>query len=298
MKFGKVDSVKGIDLSLPEDHFATKEVIKKADYKGKPNIYVGCAKWNRKDLQNFYPKGTKDELAYYATQFNCIEMNTSFYRIWPGEQFEKWAAKTPENFRFFPKVFQGISHRKTLEDEYGYIDEYCESVRHLGKKLGMCFIQMNEYVKPDQHTIQKLEQFLTNWPADVPLAMEMRHSDWYNNSATADHYYSLLKQHNIANVITDTAGRRDLLHMRLTTNTAFVRYVGSNHQSDYKRVEDWSDRFKKWVNSGLKNGCFFVHQNNEIESVNISRHFIHMLNEALGTALKPPKVLPEQDELF
>ena len=44
------------------------------------------------------------------------------------------------------------------------------------------------------------------------------------------------KKINISNVIVDTAGRRDLMHMRLTNPTAFVRYVGANHESDYTRL--------------------------------------------------------------
>ncbi len=80
MKFGKVDHPETVDFSFPEDHPATAGVLAGND-KGKPaKIYVGCAKWNRQDLKNFYPRGTKDELAYYATQFNAIEMNATFYR--------------------------------------------------------------------------------------------------------------------------------------------------------------------------------------------------------------------------
>ena len=79
-------------------------------------VYVGCAKWSKKDLKNFYPRGVKDELAYYSTQFNCIELNATFYRLFPPETFDKWYATVPENFRFFPKLEQTISHFKRLKD--------------------------------------------------------------------------------------------------------------------------------------------------------------------------------------
>ena len=71
MKFGGVDNADGLDLSLPKDHPDTRKVLggKEAKYF---NVSVGCAKWNKTDLKNFYPKGTKDELAYYSTQFNSI----------------------------------------------------------------------------------------------------------------------------------------------------------------------------------------------------------------------------------
>ena len=101
MKFGKVDNPEIIDFTIPQDHPETAEVLKKYDNKEKPGIYVGCAKWNKTDLKNFYPRGTKDELTYYSTQFNSIELNATFYRIFPPEQFAKWKEKTPENFRLF-----------------------------------------------------------------------------------------------------------------------------------------------------------------------------------------------------
>ena len=73
MKFGKVDNPAVIDFTLPNDHPDTKLLLSKYKKKATPNLYVGCAKWNRADLKGFYPRGTKDELQYYATQFNSIE---------------------------------------------------------------------------------------------------------------------------------------------------------------------------------------------------------------------------------
>ena len=72
MNFGKVDNIEDVDFSIPPDHPDTDKILKKSKAKDL-QVYVGCAKWNKKDLKNFYPKGTKDELDYYATQFNAIE---------------------------------------------------------------------------------------------------------------------------------------------------------------------------------------------------------------------------------
>ena len=99
MKFGSVSNPEEIDFILPEDHPATKEILGKIKGDTKPNIYVGCAKWNRADLKGFYPRGTKDELGYYSSQFNSIEMNATFYRIFPAEQFSKWYDKNPKGFK-------------------------------------------------------------------------------------------------------------------------------------------------------------------------------------------------------
>ena len=103
----------------------------------------------------------------------------------------------------------------------------------------------------------------------------------------------------MANVLVDTAGRRDMLHMRLTNNEAFIRYVGANHPTDYPRLDDWVERLKVWKNKGLKNIHFFVHQNIEKESPLLSAYFIDNLNKELGANLVIPKTLGgEPPKLF
>lgn len=282
--------MKGIDLSLPADHPETARVLGKGRRKGEPRISVGCAKWNKADLANFYPKGTKDELGYYATQFNSIELNATFYRFFPPQQFATWAKKVPDGFRFYPKVTQDISHWKRLLDTEGLVENYTEAVRHLGDRLGASFLQMNENFSPKD--FERVISFLQEWPKDVPLAIEFRHTDWYNNATVADQLYLLLEKRRVMNIITDTAGRRDLLHMRLTTPSAFVRYVGANDpKSDRSRLDAWVKRLKTWVELGIEDIHFFVHQNHELESPLLAAEFIRKLNKALGTKLKVPHTL-------
>src|SRR5262249_14602939 len=102
MKFGQVDNPEKIDFTIPPDHPDTAKVLKESSQSKTLEVYVGCAKWNKADLKNFYPKGVKDELGYYSTQFNSIELNATFYRLFPPATFEKWYQTVPDNFRFFP----------------------------------------------------------------------------------------------------------------------------------------------------------------------------------------------------
>tara|TARA_R110000850_G_scaffold80862_1_gene173505 strand:- start:50054 stop:50929 length:876 start_codon:yes stop_codon:yes gene_type:complete len=288
MKFGKVNNPEEIDFSLPPDHLETKALLSKYKKLETPKIYVGCAKWNRADLKGFYPRGTKDELAYYATQFNSIELNATFYRIFPADQFATWYDKTPDDFRFFPKLFQGISHWKRLQEADEFLNEYLINASNLKEKLQMPFLQMPDNFAPKD--INRLEPFFKLFPEDVPLAVEFRHTGWYNDSVVASELYAILESFNISNIITDTAGRRDLLHMRLTSDTAFIRYNGANHKSDYTRLDEWVIRLKEWVDEGLQNIYFFVHQNVEKESPLLSAYFIKKLNDAFGTNLNIPQI--------
>ena len=295
MKFGRVDNPEKLTLNLPEDHPDTKKVL--SDSKnGKPEIYVGCAKWNRSELKNFYPRGTKDELTYYSTQFNAIELNATHYRNFPEETINDWYEKTPDDFKFFPKVYRLISHLKWLNDIEEPVQEYLDSVVHFRDKLGTIFLQVRDKFAPK--FFDRVESFVELWPKDIPLAMEFRHPDWFNDAKVAEDLYQLLEENGIANVLCDTAAYRELLHMRLTNSEAFVRYVGANASSDYDRLDEWVDRLKEWQNQGIQKIHFFVHQNDEKASPKLAAHFIKGLNEKLGAGLHVPKVDEEQGDLF
>lgn len=293
MKFGSVTNPETVDFTLPKDHKDTKRVLNLVKDDNEPEIFVGCAKWNRADLKGFYPRGTKDELEYYSSQFNSIELNATFYRIFPPEQFEKWREKTPSNFKFFPKLNQEISHWKRLNQVKEVVDNYLYSAVNLQEKLGTIFLQMHNNFAPKD--FNRVVSFIEGWPKEIPLAVEFRHTDWYNDPTVSEELFQLLESNNISNVIVDTAGRRDLMHMRLTNPTAFVRYVGANHPTDYTRLDDWIERLKTWKAQGIKEIDFFIHQNIEKESPLLSAYFIKQLNAELGAQLKVPNEAQQQN---
>ena len=138
----------------------------------------------------------------------------------------------------------------------------------------------------------RLVSFIGNFPKALPLAVELRNTEWFNDTAVSKKVYQLFEKHQVANIVVDTAGRRDLLHMRLTTPKAFIRYVGANNpQSDRERLDDWLNRLKIWVDQGIRDIYFFVHQNIEMESPFLSAYFIEKLNKEFGLNLQIPTLL-------
>ena len=229
-------------------------------------------------------------MAYYSTQFNSIELNATFYKIPSRDQVITWKDKTPDGFKFFPKINQTISHFRRLNDVQALVEEYCDNISNFEGRLGMAFLQLHDNF--GYKNFDKLVNFIENFPKAIPLAVELRNTDWFNKTSVSAEVYHLFESHQIANVLVDTAGRRDLLHMRLTTPQAFIRYVGANDPlSDRERLDDWIARLKVWVDQGLRDIYFFVHQNIEMESPFLSAYFIQRLNKEFGLKLKIPTLL-------
>lgn len=296
MKFGQVEDPSQVDFTLPKDHAETAQILKKNKSKKEMQISVGCAKWNRNDLKGFYPKGTKDELSYYGTQFNSIELNATFYGMPSAEQVKIWKEKTPKDFKFFPKITNTVSHFRRLLNVDDVVTQYATAVLNFDEKLGMVFLQLHDNFKPKDY--ERLEKFIQNWPKALPLAVELRNQEWFADEEIFNKVCNLFEDENITNIIVDTAGRRDMLHMRLTTPTAFIRYVGANAESDYQRLDDWIKRLDKWKKEGLQNLYFFVHQNVEKASPLLSSHFIKNMNEKWGTNLHIPEMAVENPAPF
>ena len=289
MEFGKVEHPENIDFTLPHDHPDTKKML--SDYKrDQPfEVFVGLAKWNRKDLKGFYPRGIKDELIYYASQFNSIELNATFYNPPSINQVKTWRDKVPEAFKFYPKIPRGISHYSRLSNIEDSLTAFCDAISNFESTLGIPFLQLHDNFKPKD--LDRLQDFIKAFPKGMPLAVEVRNQEWFNNSEYSDQMSDLLGKEEKIAIIVDTAGRRDLLHMRLTSPDVFIRYVGANHSTDYTRLDDWVNRIKQWRKEGMRSLHFFVHQNIEIESPLLAAYFINQLNRELDLDLKVPIVM-------
>jgi uncharacterized protein YecE (DUF72 family) len=290
MKFGKVaiEELDDLDLNLPEDHPDTRLLLGK-QRKSIPRVYAGCAKWGRKEwVGNLYPEGTKDKefLDHYVQHFNAIELNSTFYGT-KKVVAEAWAKKAIEGFKFCPKFFRTISHYKRLKGAEEVTEAFLYIMNSFGENLGPSFLQL-----PDNFTPSKfvdLENFIKWLPDDIPVAVELRHPGWFTDVTVVGELFDLMQGHKKSLVITDTAGRRDCLHQRLTTNLVFIRFNGYGlHQTDYTRMDQWVERVASWVNSGLEEIYFFAHQENEALTPVTCNYFIQGINRRLGLKVKSP----------
>lgn len=295
MEFGKVQEIDLVDFALPRDHPNNNNffLTQRSNAAQKKKLYIGCTGWSMKEwIGTTYPEKakTKDFLQYYGHQFNTIELNTTHYRIPTLDMITQWKKDTPDDFRFCPKLTNTISHSKDLGINSVQLSLFCDTVRQLEYKLGCCFLQFPPHF--DERRLSLLEAFVQQFPKDIPLAFELRHESWFNTSKSFELLLSICQQNSISLVITDVAGRRDVLHMALTCSKVLIRFVGNGlHPTDYERIDDWITRMKSWFAQGVEEIYFFVHEPDNILSPELALYLYNKANEELLVDTRGPKLL-------
>lgn len=301
MEFGRVPEAQLNDIrfTLPADPAFNKTILKGKPVKN-PKVYIGCAKWGRKEwVGKIYPPKTKDKdfLDNYVKHYNSIELNATHYKVYDETAIKKWADKAgKKNFLFCPKMYQGVTHFGSLKGKEFISIEFLKGVLAFGKHLGPIFVQVSESFSPKRK--HELFDYLRSLPTDLQFFVEVRHPEWFS-SAVMEELSQYLKELNMGIVITDTSGRRDCAHMHLTVPKAFIRYVGNSlHPTDYTRVDDWIKRIKYWLDKGLQELYFFMHMHDEAFSPELTVYLVDKLNNECGLSLEKPVFVNVQESLF
>ncbi|MEQ8359261.1 MAG: DUF72 domain-containing protein [Cytophagales bacterium] len=298
MKFGKTDlKPDEIDFSLPAFKAPSQKINNSTDTL---KVYTGQPVWSAKgNIGKIYPKGTRPNqfLYHYSRQFNSIELNATYYKIPTQAQVISWREQTPEDFKFCPKFPQFISHRKKLSEKSDSLDEFLSNIYLFENRLGVSFLQLPPHFSPEH--ISELKKFIDLLPEDMSFAIEFRHEDWFRNKSAWNEILTYMHSKNIAAVITDTPGRRDVLHLNLTNAIALIRFKGNNlHATDYQRIDQWVDRTLSFIDSGIRELYFFLHQEDESLGVELSQRYLKSLNANLNHHFRFPKILDRQSSLF
>lgn len=118
--------------------------------------------------------------------------------------------------------------------------------------------------------------------------VELRNKKWYADPEHHRNYFELLKELKLGTAISDTPGRRDCLHMELTTPDAFVRFVScGDERLDFLRLDAWLERLVSWKVQGLRSLYFFIHAGDN-PKLTLFNYLIPRLNKQLGVQLQIP----------
>ena len=215
-------------------------------------------------------------MQHYVQHYNSIELNATHYRIWGETGIKKWADKAKGmDFRFCPKMYQGVTHRGSLKGKDFLTSEFFRGIVAFEEHLGPIFVQLSDSFSPKR----KEELFF----------LEVRHPDWFAKEKEREDMFTFLRENNMGAVITDTAGRRDCAHMHLTLPKTFIRYVGNSlHPSDFTRIDAWVNRMKYWLDKGMEELYFFMHMHDEATSPELTVYLMDKLNAECGLNLIKP----------
>ncbi len=299
MEFGRLAIITDVDFTLPPDGLLFLNT--KCEYENL-KIYVGPPIWsNRVWLGKIYPHNAKDSefLFHYARQFNTIELNVTHYQIPNDAVISRWKSQVASDFTFCPKFPQQISHERQLIGAESLTNEFVKQVMKLEQHLGVTFLQLPPYFGFNRLSV--LISYLKSLPPELETAVEFRHSSWFENRQNWETTVSSLSEIGVSTVITDVAGRRDVLHMSLSSATLVLRFIANNlHKTDFARTNEWVDRLKNWQNLGLKKAYLFIHTEENNLAPELSNYWVQQLNQKLQLDLKPAVIQPEivQGSLF
>jgi uncharacterized protein YecE (DUF72 family) len=207
----------------------------------------------------FYPRGIKstDRLAFYAEQFDAVEIDSTFYACPSPRTVEGWAAKTPEDFIFSVKVPQTITHEKVLVDCSAELKQFVETMGILGGKLGPMVLQFPVFsrsaFKSQSDFLDRLIPFLRTLPQGHKFAVEIRNKEWLDAQ-----FAEVLRDFHVALVLQDRSRiplPKELLQKfdPITADWTYIRWLGNRKEIEQittvwgKTVIDRTDEIRSWV---------------------------------------------------
>ncbi len=183
-------------------------------------LYVGTSGWQYRHWRDrFYPKAVPQRawLEYYAERFATVEINNTFYRLPPRTTFEQWAERFPADFVVAMKASRYLTHVKRLQEPEEPVHRMLEHAAPLGDRLGPVLLQLppNLTFEPE-----RLRATLAAFPSHVRVAVEPRHSSWFDDEAALR---DVLEARGAALCIADRASRL-LAPLWRTADWGYVRF--------------------------------------------------------------------------
>jgi uncharacterized protein YecE (DUF72 family) len=252
---------------------------------GLGTVYVGISGWKYPRWRgDFYPAGLphRRELEYVGERLSTVEINGSFYSLQRPDSYRRWRGEVPPGFVFAVKGGRFITHLKRLRDvETPLANFFASGVLALGPTLGPMLWQLPERLAFDEAVVRDFlamlprttsaaaelasrhddkvpdDRALTTAESDAPLrhALEFRHPSFASDAA-----YALLREHDVATVVADSAGRWPRV-FEVTSDLVYVRLHGDRelYASGYsaRSLDEWASRCRDWMADGRDVHVYF-----------------------------------------
>lgn len=271
-------------------------------YKG---YHLGCPIWSNKDwvgeLFSIDAK-QKDFLTQYASVFNTVEGNTTFYGLPTEKTMARWLAETPKGFKFSLKFPRAISHDKRLQNAEAETDAFLHVLNTLKDRIGPSFLQLPPSFGPSD--LPRLNDYLSALPYNFPYAVEIRHPAFF--AQAEQELNDILTAHNIDRVVfdtralhnaklTDPAGleaqrKKPKVPVRFiaTGKNPFMRFVGHPKvEENLSVLTEWAPVVAQWINEG-RTPYIFMHAPDDFYAPQLARHFHDLLGNHIDSGTMPP----------
>lgn len=205
-------------------------------------VLIGCSGWSYEDWRGrLYPDDAPPSswLQLYGAEFDCVEVNATFYRLPTRSAVARWAESTPSSFTFAVKASRYLTHVRRLQEVGAGLERLRERIApfaHAGK-LGPLLWQLPESFRRDD---ERLARALAQLDSGRH-AFEFRHESWF-----ADDVAALLRKHGAAFVVADSS-QRELPIGAQTTDWAYVRFHhGRGRDGNYteRQLQEWAGRLE------------------------------------------------------
>ena len=223
-------------------------------------VRIGCSGWNYKHWrERVYPPGLPPRrwLEHYATLFDTVEVNATFYRLPTTKAAAGWVEGSPPDFLFAVKASRYLTHIKRLTDLGHGVELFYERIEPLVRspKLGPVLWQLPPNFRRDD---ARLAAALERLPPGRH-AFEFREESWFVPAV-----YELLRAHGVALVIGHNP-TRPFQSLELTADWTFVRFHygarGRNGNYSRRELEEWAERLEGW----RERGDVYAYFNNDWE---------------------------------
>lgn len=239
-------------------------------------LRIGLAMWSHPAWANgIFTANADGRLAAYAAHFSTVEGNTTFYATPSLQVAKQWDEQTPSAFRFTFKLPKSITHDAQLRQARGLCHEFFSQMTPVMEKTALWCIQLPaQFSGADLPTLQRFCQTL---PESLPIAIEVRHADFFAKGEWEKRFNQWLIESNYDRVIMDSrpvfsvaptnpilveaqkVKPRVPVHAISTGGSPMIRFIGLPTLEDNQPWFDaWLKKLPLWINEG-KSPFLMIH---------------------------------------